>query len=193
MRSRLQFSFRVFLILGSALALAQSSHAPIGGQVDGLSSISPETPKGLSSAQHVVKPVKATRPLTNTSQGSALVFAPALTYISGMDPAPAMVVADVNGDGIPDVIVGGGCLGAPCIRQHGTVGVLLGNGDGTFQPVMTYDSGGAGVQSVAVADVNGDGKPDIVVANFFSVANQSYGSASVGVCWGTEMAPFKLR
>ena len=39
---------------------------------------------------------------------------------------------------------------------------LLGNGDGTFQPAMNYNPGGYPV-SVVVADVNGDGKPDLVV------------------------------
>jgi hypothetical protein len=47
------------------------------------------------------------------------------------------------------------------------VGVLLGNGDGTFQPAVSYDPGGTGAWSVAVADVNGDGRPDLVVAIFF--------------------------
>ena len=46
------------------------------------------------------------------------------------------------------------------------VGVLLGNGDGTFQTAVTYGSGGYYAYSVAVADVNGDGKPDLLVANY---------------------------
>jgi hypothetical protein len=49
-----------------------------------------------------------------------------------------------------------------------TVSVLLGNGDGTFQAAQNFAAGSDPV-AVAVADVNGDGKPDLAVANgFFS-------------------------
>src|SRR5207302_2510652 len=44
------------------------------------------------------------------------------------------------------------------------VSVLLGNGDGTLQAAVNYDSGTNPV-SVAVGDFNSDGKPDLVVAN----------------------------
>lgn len=86
-------------------------------------------------------------------------FNKATTYPAGFFPI-SVAVADVNGDGKPDVVVtndqGNG---------NGSVGVLLGNGDGTFASVVNYPSGGAGAQSVAVADLNGDGKPDVLVAN----------------------------
>ena len=64
---------------------------------------------------------------------------------------------------------------------EGSVGVLLGNGDGTFQPVVAYGSAGVGAFSIAVADVNADGKPDIVVANF--------GSGTVGVLLNNTRVP----
>ena len=55
----------------------------------------------------------------------------------------------------------------PCPKwySYGTVGRLLGNGDGTFQTAVSYGSGGEAM-SVAIADVNGDGKPDLLVANY---------------------------
>src|SRR6185312_3394865 len=73
------------------------------------------------------------------------------------------VVADVNSDGNPDVVVASPCESG--CGKNGLVGVLFGNGDGTFRKAMTYGSGGWEVYGVAVADVNGDGKPDIVAAN----------------------------
>jgi hypothetical protein len=76
----------------------------------------------------------------------------------------ALAVADVNGDGKPDIVT----ANTPGFRyatvSDGSVSVLLGNGDGTFQLQKTFP---VGVQpySVAVADLNGDGRPDIVTAN----------------------------
>ena len=56
-----------------------------------------------------------------------------------------MQVADLNGDGIPDIVT----------ANYGsdTVSVLLGTGDGTFQPAQSFAAGN-GPASVAVADLN---------------------------------------
>jgi hypothetical protein len=43
--------------------------------------------------------------------------------------------------------------------------VLLGKGNGTFQTAQAYGSGGSQADSVVTADVNGDGKTDLVVLN----------------------------
>jgi hypothetical protein len=67
-----------------------------------------------------------------------------------------VAVADVNGDGRPDLIVANG--------DDDTVSVLLGNGDGTFQNQKTFPVGYHPVL-VAVADVNGDGRLDLITAN----------------------------
>ena len=82
-------------------------------------------------------------------------FQPAVAYSSGGSGGSiALAVADVNGDHKPDLLV--------AISSNNTVGVLLGNGDGTFQTAVPYNSGGSGPGAVAVADVNGDGKPDLL-------------------------------
>ncbi|MGA7380969.1 MAG: FG-GAP-like repeat-containing protein [Terriglobales bacterium] len=75
----------------------------------------------------------------------------------------SIAVADVNGDGKPDLVVANEC-GVPC-GTSGITGVLLGNGDGAFQKAVSFGSGGVFAHSVAVADVNGDGKLDLLVAN----------------------------
>jgi len=68
------------------------------------------------------------------------------------------VVGDFNGDGKLDVAVS--ALGFS-IPGPGTMVVLLGNGDGTLQSEVDYPTTYGGLLS-AVADVNGDGKLDIV-------------------------------
>ncbi len=65
----------------------------------------------------------------------------------------------MNSDGKPDIVVAN--------KGSNTIGVLLGNGNGTFQAQQTLATGTA-PDSVAVGDVNGDGKPDLVVANLGS-------------------------
>jgi VCBS repeat protein/FG-GAP repeat protein len=78
----------------------------------------------------------------------------------GAGPA-SVAIGDLNGDGKPDLAVANSNLG----RLPGTVSVLLGHGDGTFQPQAAYASGGLGLSALAVGDLNGDGKLDLAVAN----------------------------
>ncbi len=68
----------------------------------------------------------------------------------------AVTMGDFNGDGSLDMAVANGSVN--------TVSVLLGRGDGTFAPQVTYPVG-SNPSSIAVGDFNGDGKPDLVNTN----------------------------
>ncbi len=96
-------------------------------------------------------------------------FLPIVPYDTGAAEVLAMAVADVNHDGKLDLVIVNNNGGYPSLGDS-SIGVLLGNGDGTFQPVVVYDTGTTGATSVAVGDVNNDGKPDVVVASSGSVS-----------------------
>jgi hypothetical protein len=68
-------------------------------------------------------------------------------YAAGDGPQ-GLSVADLDGDGHLDVVTAN-------VNAH-TVGVLRGNGDGTFQPVVAYSTGAStNPRDVAAADLNG--------------------------------------
>jgi dienelactone hydrolase len=87
-------------------------------------------------------------------------FKSGMIYAVGTHPTD-VVVADLNGDGKLDLAVtnqnssNNGYL-------PGTVSVLLGNGDGTFQSHIDFDTG-QDPNWVTVGDFNGDGKLDLAV------------------------------
>lgn len=82
-------------------------------------------------------------------------------YSTGPSP-DTVAAADFNGDGILDLVTTTGTFGT-----NNTVSVLLGNGDGTFQPSVSYTAG-TGTSFVALGDFNGDGKIDMAVTNITS-------------------------
>jgi hypothetical protein len=77
---------------------------------------------------------------------------------SGTNPQ-AVAVSDLDDDGNLDLVVA--CYGA------NAVGVLLGNGDGTFLPIELYAAGAEPI-AVTIGDLNLDGIPDLVVTNLGS-------------------------
>ncbi len=70
-------------------------------------------------------------------------------------------LADLNGDGKPELIVTRGFPGAKCSRDYPLASVFLNRG-GRFQPQLDYPT--CGVTGSDVADVNGDGRPDVVTS-----------------------------
>ena len=73
--------------------------------------------------------------------------------------AATVSIADLNADGKPDIVYGD--------AYDANVWVLLGNGDGTFEAAQNFVVGTSPElpTSVALADLNKDGKIDIVTAN----------------------------
>ena len=116
-------------------------------------------------------------------------FQPAMNFDAGLvHEQGALAVADFNGDGKLDLVVTAeGDVGP-------NVGILLGNGDGTFQPAKTFNAG-FGPGSVVVADFNGDGKLDLAVVDVFGFAGFTGGSVNLflGNGDGTFQTPVSLN
>jgi hypothetical protein len=114
-------------------------------------------------------------------------FHPGVNYpLDGFFPSSA-AVADLNGDGKIDIVVSNeNCGNFTC--ANGTLSVLLGNGDGSFQPQVPYSAGDLDSASVAVGDFNGDGVLDLAVANMNVCCLET---ASVGVLLGRGDGTFQ--
>jgi hypothetical protein len=73
-------------------------------------------------------------------------------------------ISDFDGDGNPDLSF--------CTDSQ--VGVLLGNGDGTFQSPIFTTTGTDRLFTYAVADINSDGKPDLLVSQYDKTNNPQF-------------------
>ncbi|MEO8662785.1 MAG: VCBS repeat-containing protein [Bryobacteraceae bacterium] len=91
----------------------------------------------------------------------------AVTCGNGLNPGQLTAAADVNGDGITDIVCAIGTK------------VLLGNGDGTFRNGPA--SGAFGGAGIATGDLNGDGKADLVFAGFTTGSQGVYGFMGISL------------
>jgi hypothetical protein len=98
-----------------------------------------------------------TAPLVNVynSQTNQLKFS-IMAYNSGFIGGVRVAVADVNGDGVPDIITAPGSGGAPMVR------IFDGNTGAMISQFMAYDFFFQGGVFVAAGDVNNTGVPDII-------------------------------
>jgi hypothetical protein len=93
-------------------------------------------------------------------------------FAVGANPQ-SVAVMDMNGDGAPDIAIAN--LG------DNTITILMGNGSGGFTPAAGNPfAAGATPVAFAAGDFNGDGRPDIAIANI--------GGSSVTVLLGMQVA-----
>jgi hypothetical protein len=74
-----------------------------------------------------------------------------------------------------------GQAGCDVAKDPNTVSVLRNRGDGSFEARLNYGTG-RGPASVAIGDLNGDGKPDLVTANFSANTVSVFLADTVGTC-----------
>ncbi|MFM9995782.1 MAG: FG-GAP repeat domain-containing protein [Phycisphaerales bacterium] len=112
---------------------------------------------------------KADIAVTNTDASGVFVllgngngtFQPAVLYVTGGEPT-ALGVSDFNADGKRDLAVGS------VSGSQGKASILLGNGNGTFQPAVHFAvPRGNGTLRIAVGDFNADGRPDLAAAGLY--------------------------
>ena len=93
--------------------------------------------------------------LIQNPAGHGTFLAPAPYAIATQDLPQSIVMSDLQGSGKLDIVIGG--------LHNVTVLLHDPNNAGKFLAATIYPAEGANV--IAVADINGDGKPDIVVSN----------------------------
>jgi len=116
--------------------------------------------------------------LINNGDGT---FKSAVNYAAGTSPV-AIASGDFNGDGKQDLIVAN--LGNTATHVSGSLSLLKGNGDGTFQTAISI-AAGSNPNTVAAADFNGDKKIDLAVGD----ASVSSVNVLLGNGDGTFKAP----
>jgi hypothetical protein len=87
------------------------------------------------------------------------------SFSTGLRPSWVMT-GDFNKDGIADIATVNQCGSDPTCLTAGSVSILLGNPDGTFQTAVDYATGSGSLPRFGMmGDFNGDGITDIAVAN----------------------------
>ena len=107
-------------------------------------------------------------------------FQPRVDYATASGPL-GVVAADLNKDGKLDLAVVAGCGDGTSCGRPGSVSILLGNGNGTFQPKVDYNAGSF-PYSIVAADFRSSGTLDLAVTDL--------DSGSLTFLWGSGTGTF---
>ncbi len=120
-------------------------------------------------------------------------FQPAVAYLV-TSTSLAIVAGDFAGDGRIDLAVAGLTYNQVTFTDVGEVWVLLGNGDGTFQPAVTYPLGTV-LDDIVAGDFTGDGRLDLAVVDQGTEDSSPPGTdpGGVSVLLGDGDGTFRLQ
>lgn len=103
----------------------------------------------------------------------------------------SIITADFNGDGHPDIAVTNSCTNAtgPCTPS---IGILMGNGDGTFRAQQTYPTYSIRSEPIGITatDTNDDGALDLVVTMVTNSTVPAYSTNTVTIFLGNGDGTF---
>ena len=123
--------------------------------------------------------------LRNTSTAGAVSFASQITFTVGANPN-SIAIDDIDGDGKPDLVVTNANVQSSdpvqtisVLRNTSTVGTI------SFANQQTFNVGSK-PGAVAIGDIDGDGKPDLAVANSDNISNVAVNPDTISVLRNTS-------
>ncbi|MFO0666527.1 MAG: FG-GAP-like repeat-containing protein, partial [Polyangiaceae bacterium] len=157
-------------IIGSNFATSGTVDVKIGGVAATAVNVTNATTLTCTTGANLGKPGLADVLITNPNTGAVTgkdkftyfystvsSASPVSSGVTAGAPVNAVTAADLDKDGKLDLVIP--------LNGSASFEVRLGNGDGTFKPGVNVPTGAASSFSVAVADINNDTKPDVVVSD----------------------------